>query len=67
MEYYQIANGNNAYLEYAFGAETITDMIYRMSIVEQLTEYNDKIMKELKQLIAENNKKKTQLSSKKRN
>ena len=65
MEYYQIANGNNAYLEYAFGAETITDMIYRMSIVEQLTEYNDKIMKELKQLIAENNKKKTQLSSKK--
>ena len=57
MEYYQIANGNNAYLEYAFGAETITDMIYRMSIVEQLTEYNDKIMKELKQLIAENNKK----------
>ena len=65
MEYYQIANGNNAYLEYAFGAETINDMIYRMSIVEQLTEYNDKIMKELKQLIAENNKKKTQLSSKK--
>ena len=50
-----------------FGAETITDMIYRMSIVEQLTEYNDKIMKELKQLIAENNKKKLNFPVKKRN
>ena len=51
LEYYQIANGENAYLEYAFGATSITDMIYRMSVVEQLTEYNDKIMKELDQLI----------------
>ena len=48
MAYYQIENGNNAYLEYAFGAETITDMIYRLSITEQLTDYNDKIMDELK-------------------
>ena len=47
MTYYQIANGENAYLEYAFGATTITDMIYRMSIVEQLTEYNKQIMNEL--------------------
>lgn len=65
MEYYQIENGDNAYLEYAFGAETITDMIYRLSIVEQLTSYNDKIMKELKQLIEENKKKKQSLTTKK--
>ena len=44
IEYYQLANGENAYLEYAFGATDITDMIYRMSVVEQLTEYNDQIM-----------------------
>ena len=31
IEYYQVANGTNAYLEYAFGADSITDMIYRMS------------------------------------
>lgn len=64
MAYYQIANGENAYLEYAFGAETITDMIYRMSIVEQLTEYNDQVMKELRRLIEENNRKKEELSQK---
>lgn len=64
IEYYQIANGENAYLEYAFGASTITDMIYRMSIVEQLTEYNKQIMEELKELIAENKQKKSELSTK---
>ena len=58
MKYFQIVESDNAYLEYIFGAETITDMIYRMSVVEQLTEYNHKIMKELNQLIEENIKKK---------
>lgn len=64
MEYYQVSNGDNAYLEYAFGATSITDMIYRVSIVEQLTDYNDQVMKELKQLINENNQKKANLSEK---
>ena len=59
ISYYQVSNGENVYLEYAFGASDITDMIYRMSVVEQLTDYNDKVMKELKELI-ELNKKKTE-------
>ncbi len=54
ISYYQIANGENSYLEYAFGANDITDMIYRLSIVEQLTEYNNKIMRELEELIKRN-------------
>ena len=54
ISYYQVANGENAYLEYAFGATDITDMVYRLSIVEQLTEYNNKIMKELEELIKKN-------------
>lgn len=66
MEYFQIADGDNAYLEYAFGAETITDMIYRVSIVEQMTEYNEQIMKELEELIEINKEKKSQLASKKK-
>lgn len=66
ISYYQISNGENAYLEYAFGAEDITDMIYRLSIVEQLTEYNDKIMKELEALVQKNEEKKAQLDQKKK-
>ena len=65
IENYQISNGENIYLEYAFGATDITDMIYRLSIVEQLTEYNDKIMKELKELVKSNKEKQKSLEAKK--
>lgn len=54
IEYYQISNGDNAYLEYAFGASNITDMIYRLSVVEQLTEYNEQLIKNLEALIEKN-------------
>lgn len=65
MKYFQVVNGENSYLEYVFGATSITDMIYRMSVVEQLTEYNQQIVKELNQLIKENNQKKSDLEVKK--
>ncbi len=64
ISYYQISNGENAYLQYAFGAESITDMVYRLSIVEQLTEYNNKIMKELEELIKKNEARKKELEEK---
>ena len=67
IEYYQISNGENIYLEYAFGATSITDMIYRMSIVEQLTEYNDNLMKELEELIEKNKKQQKELEKKREN
>lgn len=65
IEYYQISNGDNAYLEYAFGATSITDMIYRLSVIEQLTEYNDNLMKELEKLIEKNENKQEELAKKK--
>lgn len=54
FQYFQMSNGENAYLEYAFGAETVTDLIYRMAIVEQMTEYNEKVTKELETMIKAN-------------
>ena len=64
ISYYQISNGENSYLEYVFGATDITDMIYRMSIVEQLTEYNDKVMRELEALIKKNQERQVELKEK---
>lgn len=64
VQYYQIENGDNVYLEYVFGSETITDMIYRLSVTEQMTEYNKKVMNELRKLIDESNKKKSDLAAK---
>ena len=65
ISYYQISNGENAYLEYAFGANDITDMIYRISIVEQLTEYNEIVIKELDALIKKNQQQQQELEAKK--
>ena len=64
FQYLQVSEGENAYLEYIFGATDITDMVYRMAIVEQLTEYNDKVMKELSDLVEENETRKKELSAK---
>ena len=64
MKYYQVSQGNNSYLEYIFGADTITDMIYRIAIVEQLTDANKRIMDELERLIEENKQKTKELDEK---
>lgn len=63
FQYLQIANGENAYLEYAFGANDITDMIYRMSLVEQLTEHNEETIRELENMIAANEKRQKELAA----
>ena len=65
FQYLQVSNGNNAYLEYVFGAESITEMVYRLSVVEQLTEYNQKVMNELDELIKTNRAKTKELAAKK--
>ena len=56
MKYYQFSNGESAYLEYLFKAKSITDFIYRMSVTEQLSKYNDDLIKEMHVMIDENNK-----------
>lgn len=61
----QLSNGENFYLKYIFGAESFTDLIYRVSVIEQLTTKNDQLVDEMNGLITENNKKITELEGKK--
>lgn len=56
MRYYQFSNGESAYLEYLFEANSITDFIYRMAITEQLSKYNDSLIKEMNSMVEENKK-----------
>ena len=65
MNYYQLSNGESAYLEYIFKANDYTDFIYRMAISEQLSNYNDRLIKEYNNKIKENENKKEQLAQKK--
>ena len=62
VTYYQMSQGENVYLDYVFGSDSVTDMVYRLSIVEQITEYNNKMVKELEDLITTNEKKKVELA-----
>lgn len=64
IAYYQMAQHENLYLDYAFGAETITDLIYRMSVVEQIVSHNTQLINDLTQAIKNNQEKEIQLKDK---
>lgn len=50
----EIANGENQYLEYIFGATTISDFIIRYSMSEQLAAYNTEQIESYESKIDEN-------------
>lgn len=56
MRFFQVSEGESTYLEYIFKAKSITDFIYRVSVTEQLTKYNDDLIKEMHAMIEENKK-----------
>ncbi len=64
MQFYQIANSENFYLNYIFGATDYTDFIYRYAIVEQLTSKNKELVEEMEDLIVENEKRTVELADK---
>ena len=67
MRYYQVSSSGSAMLEYIMGAESITDLIYRLSITEQISTYNEKLVDEMNDMIEENKKIKQELTKEKEN
>lgn len=64
ISFEQISSGDNIYLEYVFNAKSFTDFIYRVSVVEQLTEYNDGLIDQMNELIKKNEKTQEELKKK---
>lgn len=64
IQFLQVSNGGNIYLEYLFDAENYTDFIYRYEVVKQLTNYNSDLIDELEQLIKDLQKKEKDLAAK---
>lgn len=64
---YQLSNGDNAYLEYVMGASTVTDFIFRASIVEQLTSHNKDLINDMNDMINESEAKSAELATEKIN
>ena len=59
---YQIANGENIYLEYIFEATSYEELIYRYAVIEQVMEYQDDLINEWKDKIEYNNQLKIDLA-----
>ena len=64
LVFFQVANGENSYLEYAFGAKDFTDFIYRLAVSEQLTSYNNELVEQYKKDIEESEQKTKELEQK---
>lgn len=64
VNFYQVSSGDSAYLEYVFGASDFTDMIYRGAVVEEMSKYNDTMIKQFNDKINENKKKQEELKQK---
>lgn len=64
INYTQISNGESMYLEYAFGAQDFTDFIYRMAVAEQMSNYNEALIKEYNQSIEDSKKKQEEIANK---
>ena len=64
INFYEIQNGESAYIEYIAGATDFTDMIYRSSVVEQMSRYNNNLIKEYNNKINENKQKQKELEQK---
>lgn len=56
MKFFQASQGESTYLEYIFKADSITDFIYRVSVTEQLSKYNDELIDEMNGMIVQNKK-----------
>ena len=54
LVFYEIMQGDNNMLEYITGAATMTDLIMRIESVSQILEHNQSKIKELENLIVEN-------------
>lgn len=67
ISFVQITNGESSYLEYIFGAKDFTDFIYRISVAEQLSDYNDSLMAEYNDSVKAQEQKQDELSQKQKN
>lgn len=60
---YQIASGDNLYLQYIFESESYEELIYRYAVIEQVMNYQEKRINEWKDKIEYNNQLKIDLAS----
>jgi murein DD-endopeptidase MepM/ murein hydrolase activator NlpD len=64
MNSYEIASGDNVYLDYIFNAKSYADLVYRYSLVQQIVKYNDEQIDSWSSKIEYNNQLQKDLAAK---
>lgn len=64
VQSYQVAKGDNVYLEYIFQASSYEDLVYRYAIMEQLMDYQEDLISSWKDKIEYNAQLKIDLANK---
>jgi murein DD-endopeptidase MepM/ murein hydrolase activator NlpD len=65
IEYMQLSNDRNVCLHYVFKADSVTELINRSYVVKELVDYNTKVVKELEQMISDNEKRQKEIDKRK--
>lgn len=65
LEYMQLSNDRNVYLDYVFKADSITDLINRSYTIQELMDYNNRTVGELEQIIKDNEKRQAEIDKRK--
>ena len=63
IRYMQVMNGENAYLEYVSDSGSLTDMMMRLSAIDQISDYNREKLTGLENLIKENEQLKVDMAN----
>lgn len=58
---YQVANGDNVYLQYIFEAKSFEDLVYRYAVMEQIMDYQDERIEAWKDKVNRNQQLKVEL------
>ncbi len=65
LEYMQMSNGKNVYIDYVFKATSITELINRSYIVKEIVDYNKKVISNLEQINKDNAKRQEEIDARK--
>ena len=65
IEYLQVSSGRNVYLDYVFKANSVTELINRSYVVKEIVAYNTKVINEMEQIIADNEKRQKEIDKRK--
>lgn len=61
LEYMQLSNDRNVYLDYIFKADSVTDLINRSYVIQEIVNYNNDTISDLEQIISDNEKRQDEI------